>query len=85
MLGNRLRAALERLNPNVPEAVRDEALRKVTRTEMPSLVENNRRFHRLLTDGVDVEYRRADGSIAGDKVWLFDFVHPTGNRDAASY
>ncbi|HKI16265.1 MAG TPA: HsdR family type I site-specific deoxyribonuclease, partial [Isosphaeraceae bacterium] len=79
VLGNRLRAALERLNTNVPESALDEALRRVTRTETPCLVENNRRFHRLLTDGVDVEYRRADGSIAGDKVWLFDFAHPERN------
>ena len=52
---------------------------KVTRTETPSLVENNRRFHKLLTDGVDVEYRRPDGSIAGDKVWLIDFDSPERN------
>ena len=51
-----------------------------SRTETPSLVENNRRFHRLLTDGVDVEYRRADGSIAGDKVWLIDFDQPGQQR-----
>ncbi len=79
VLGNRLRAAVERLNPRVPELAREEAFRKVTRTETPSLVENNRRFHRLLTDGVDVEYRRPDGSMAGDKVWLFDFAHPERN------
>ena len=79
ILGHRLQEALARLNPSVPEPALDEALRKVTRTETPSLVENNRRFHRLLTDGVDVEYRRPDGSIAGDKVWLFDFAHPERN------
>jgi len=79
VLGDRLRQALGRLNPNVPEPAREEAARKLTRTETPSLVENNRRFHRLLTDGVDVEYRRPDGSIAGDKVWLFDFAHPERN------
>ncbi len=79
VLANRLRSALSLLNPNVPEPARDEALRKVIRTETPSLVENNRRFHRLLTDGVDVEYRRPDGSIAGDKVWLFDFDDPDRN------
>jgi Type I restriction enzyme R protein N terminus (HSDR_N) len=49
------------------------------RAETPSLVVNNRRFHGLITDGVDVEYRRPDGSIAGDKVWLFDFDHPERN------
>ena len=51
----------------------------VTRTETPSLIENNRRFHKLLVDGVDIEYRRPDGSIAGDKVWLIDFDHPERN------
>ncbi|MGD0044000.1 MAG: type I restriction endonuclease subunit R, partial [Isosphaeraceae bacterium] len=80
VLGDRLRAALERFNPNVPEQAREEAFRKIIRTETPSLVENNRRFHRLLTDGVDVEYRRPDGSIAGDKVTLFDFAHPDRNE-----
>jgi type I restriction enzyme R subunit len=57
----------------------EEPLRKITRAETPSLVVNIRRFHGLITDGVDVEYRRPDGSIAGDKVWLFDFDHPERN------
>ncbi len=52
---------------------------KAVRTETPSLIENNRRSHKLLVDGVDVEYRRADGSIAGDKVWLIDFDRPERN------
>ncbi len=79
ILEGRLRAALARLNPGVPTPALDEAARKVMRTETPSLAENNRRFHKFLTDGVDVEYRRADGSIAGDKVWLFDFDRPERN------
>jgi type I restriction enzyme, R subunit len=49
------------------------------RSESASLIENNRRFHRLLTQGVDVEYRRPDGSIAGDKVWLVDFADQSRN------
>ena len=53
VLANRLRSALSRLNPNVPESALDEALRKITWTETPSLVENNRRFHRPMTDGAD--------------------------------
>jgi type I restriction enzyme R subunit len=68
-----------RLNPGVPAGALDEALRKVLRAETQSLVENNRRFHRMLTDGIDVEYRRDDGSIAGDKVWLVDFADPAKN------
>ena len=53
VLANRLRSALSRLNPSIPESALDEALRKITRTETPSLVENNRRFHWPMTDGAD--------------------------------
>jgi type I restriction enzyme, R subunit len=79
VLVDRLRSALARINPGIPADAIEEALRKVCRTESPSLFENNRRFHRFLADGVDVEYSRPDGSIAGDKVWLVDFETPSNN------
>ena len=69
----RLRDAIARLNPAIPSDAREEALRKVLRHDAPSLVGNNRAFHRMLRDGVPVEYRRDDGSIAGDHVRLIDF------------
>lgn len=72
----RLRAALWKLNPAIPEDAREESLRKVLRQETSSLLLENRAFHRLLRDGVAVEYRRPDGSIAGDRVRLIDFDHP---------
>ncbi len=78
-LEGRVRAALARLNPHLPSECLDEAYRKVTRTDAPSLLERNRLVHRLLVDGVPVEYRRADGSIAGDHARLMDFDHPAGN------
>ena len=53
VLANRLRSALSRLNPSIPESALGEALRKITWTETPSLVVNNRRFHRPMTDGAD--------------------------------
>ncbi|MFD1958179.1 type I restriction endonuclease [Novosphingobium panipatense] len=49
-----------------------EAIRRLLTSETGSLVEENRRIHRLLTDGVPVEYRNSDGRIVGDKVWLLD-------------
>jgi type I restriction enzyme R subunit len=61
-----------RINPTVPEAARAEAIRMLLASETGSLVEENRRIHRLLTDGVAVEYRAADGRIVGDKVWLIN-------------
>ena len=73
VLVGRLREAIRRLNPAIPEEAREDALRKVLRVGMPSLVQTNRAFHRMLGDGVPVEYPRPDGSIAGDHVRLVDF------------
>jgi type I restriction enzyme, R subunit len=73
VLVGRLREAIRRLNPAIPEEAREEALRKVLRVGTPSLVQTNRAFHKLLRDGVPVEYPRPDGSIAGDDVRLIDF------------
>src|SRR5256886_689674 len=78
-LVGRLRNAISRLNPTIPDEAREEALRKVLRADAPSLVGNNRAFHRMLRDGVSVEYRRDDGSIAGDHVRLIDFDNPEAN------
>ncbi|GDY22283.1 DEAD/DEAH box helicase [Verrucomicrobiota bacterium] len=73
MLVGRLREAIRRLNPAIPEEAREEALRKVLRVGTTSLTQTNRAFHRMLRDGVPVEYPRPDGSIAGDHVRLVDF------------
>jgi type I restriction enzyme R subunit len=73
VLEGRLREAIARLNGSIPAESREDALRKVLRLVEPSLVQTNRAFHRMLRDGVEVEYARPDGSIAGDRVWLVDF------------
>src|SRR5471032_1473615 len=73
VLVSRLREAIRRLNPGIPEEAREETLRKVLRVGTPSLTQTNRAFHRMLRDGVPVEYPRADGSIAGDHVRLVAF------------
>ena len=78
-LVRRLRDAIARLNPAIPIDAREEALRKVLRHDAPSLVRNNRAFHRKLRDGVPVEYRRDDGSIAGDHARLIEFENPEAN------
>jgi type I restriction enzyme R subunit len=73
VLVGRLREALQRINPAIPEDAREDALRKVLRVVTPSLIQTNRAFHRMLRDGVDVEYDRPDGSTKHDKAWLVDF------------
>ena len=78
VLVGRLRDAIERLNKNVPADACDEVLTRVLRTDTPNLHENNRRFHRMLVDGIDVEYQ-IDGRTIHDKVWLVDFANPENN------
>jgi type I restriction enzyme R subunit len=79
VLVGRLREAIRRLNPAIPGEAREEALRKVLRVGTPSLTQTNRAFHRMLRDGVPVEYPRPDGSIAGDHVQLVDFAEVQAN------
>ncbi|KPL53945.1 DEAD/DEAH box helicase [Prosthecomicrobium hirschii] len=75
----RLRAAVARLNPALPVDALADALRKISARGFPGLVEENRRLHRLIVDGVPVEYRGADGAIRGDFVRLVDFGNLAAN------
>lgn len=72
ILIRRLRSAIARLNPQIPEEAREDALRKVVAVERPSLIEENRRLHRFMVEGVPVEFRADDGTIRGDAVRLID-------------
>jgi type I restriction enzyme R subunit len=73
VLAKRLVTAIRKLNPAIPTEARSDALRKVLATEKPSLIEENRRLHKLMVEGVDVEFLGEDGTIRGDKVRLIDF------------
>jgi type I restriction enzyme, R subunit len=79
VLVGRLRDAVNRLNPAIPEEAREDAIRKALRVGTPSPVQTNRNFHAMLRDGVAVEYRRPDGSVAGDHVRLADFERVAAN------
>ena len=72
-LERRLRDALARLNPDLPAEALDDAFRKLTRPEGADLVTRNRALHRLLVDGVTVEYRNAEGEIRGAQAQIVDF------------
>jgi len=78
LLRDRLKAAIDKLNPTIPDEAKEQALRVVSNLPSQNLVENNEAFHRMLTDGIDVEYMSEHG-VKGDKVWLIDFKHPTEN------
>lgn len=77
---DRVETKLEDLNPQIPAEGIAEALRKLRLASHPTLVENNRAFHKLLVEGVDVEFRNKAGEIVHDKVWLIDFANPEANE-----
>jgi type I restriction enzyme R subunit len=77
---DRLQTKLEDLNAKIPLEGLNEAVRKVRMVSYPTLIENNRAFHRLLVEGVDVEFRNNEGRIVHDKVWLIDFANPNANE-----
>jgi type I restriction enzyme R subunit len=79
VLERRLRQALGRLNPGLPPEALEDVFRRLTRSDAPSLIERNRAVHRMLVDGVTVEHRRADGSIAGAQARVIDFDAPESN------
>ena len=79
VLKKRFEDAVARLNPGLPLEARQDAIRKVTQSELPSLLEENRRLHKLMTEGVDVEYYADDGTLTAGKVALIDFEHPEQN------
>ena len=80
LLTGRLHEALVRLNPHLPAETLEDVLRKVQQMETPSLIEENRRLHRYLVEGVPTEVIREDGSVGGDVARLIDF-HDTEAND----
>ena len=58
VLAGRLENAIDKLNPDIPSGARDEAVKKVLRSESQNLVANNNAFHKMFVEGVDVEYKR---------------------------
>jgi len=77
-LEGRLRAAVAQLNPLIPLDAQEQAIKEVLRISPLELLAANESFHKLLTNGVEVEYRH-EGRTKGDKVWLVDFDRPDVN------
>ena len=80
VLERRLRDALADLNPGLPVSALEDAYRKLTRPEGSTLEARNRSFHRMLVNGVEIEYRDSDGRVRGDQVRVIDFDQPANNE-----
>jgi type I restriction enzyme R subunit len=79
VLVERLRVAVERLNPAIPAAAREDAIKQVVDLGTPVLLSANRRFHQLLVGGVPVQYQKGNETL-GDFVRLVDWAEPTRNE-----
>ena len=79
VLKKRLQTAIAKMNPNLSPETQAEVFAKLIQTETPSQIEENRRLHRYLVEGVPVEVRRPDGTISGDQVRLIDLDDPDAN------
>lgn len=79
VLNCRLEIAITRLNPEIPAVNRDEAMRRIIRTTSADPLSDNQDFHKLLVEGIDIEYRHDDDSIRTSQVRLFDFDNPENN------
>ncbi len=79
LLMGRLQAALSKLNPHLAADVIQGAARKLSRIATSNMLADNEEFHRMLIDGIPVEYRE-DGDIKGDYVHVLDFANPLENE-----
>jgi len=78
-LYGRLRAAATRINPALDPSVVDEAVKRLERAESQSAIAENFRVHQLISQGVPVEHRGADGAVRTVRVQLIDFEQPANN------
>ena len=78
LLRDRLQNAIHRINPAIPADALDDAIKQIERLPSSDQIANNETFHRLLTEGIKVTYRK-DGQTRGDLVWLIDFNEPNNN------
>jgi len=79
VLKNHLKNKIDEFNSNISEEARERALRQVLNFSSQNLIDNNESFHRLLTEGIEIEVMGEDG-IKGDKVQLIDFENLENNE-----
>ncbi|WP_372510685.1 type I restriction endonuclease subunit R [Staphylococcus simulans] len=80
VLNGRLEAVMNKINPNVPCKVIQQAIHELTVEKSPNLLENNRNFHEQLINGIEVEHYNDNGETVYYLVNIFDFQNPENNN-----
>ena len=78
ILIHRLENAIDKINSTIPQDAKQDALKKILSTTSQNLYSNNHNFHKMLSEGIDVEFT-VYGEIKYDKVWVVDFENPDNN------
>ncbi len=79
ILENRVKDALFKINRDLPAEALEEAYRQVITFNSPMLEENNRRFHKLLVEGIEVSFKDK-GHIRTKRAYLADFNNVQNNE-----
>lgn len=79
ILAPRVQSVLRQINAELPEEALEEAYRRIITFNSPNLIENNRSFHQLMTEGVEVSYKE-NGEIRTKRAYVIDFDDPSNNN-----
>ena len=80
ILSERLKEALVRINPKLPNEAIEDAFRQIIIPQSPSLLMNNKSFQKMITNGIDVHVKQPDASYRTQKAYVFDFEKPLNNE-----
>ncbi|WP_245673310.1 type I restriction endonuclease subunit R [Endozoicomonas ascidiicola] len=78
-----LEKAFTQLNPHLPSGCFEQVWATLTKPESLDLITNNRHFHKLLLDGVPVDYKGDNEQWVNDHAFLVDFESVANNRFVA--
>lgn len=79
ILQDRVKNALFKINRNLPQEALDEAYRQIIAFNSPSLEENNKHFHNLMVNGIDVSFKE-NGEDRTKKAYIMDFENIKNNN-----
>lgn len=78
VLNAKLQSALVKLNPTIPLVAIEEAIDILKKSQHATLIQNNRAFHQILLQGINVDIKDGDDT-KGDVVKIIDFENPHNN------
>lgn len=79
ILSEKVKEALFRINRDLPNEALENAYRQIISFNSPSLEENNKYFHNIMVNGMDVSFKE-DGNIRTKKAYIIDFENINNNE-----